>query len=90
MSRVIFYGAAPVAIAAPECVYFLPPLDELGPEHRLGRFVGWMALYCHRVGRGELSGPYEAEGAERYAREALIEEGVDGHRGWRWRRRSGW
>jgi hypothetical protein len=73
MARVIFYGADPVAIAA-ERVYLLPPLDEQGLEHPLGRFIAWMALYAHRIEEGELHGPYDPEAAERYAREALIDE----------------
>jgi hypothetical protein len=73
MARVIFYGPSPAAIAA-ERVYLLPPLDETGLEHPLGRFVAWMALYAHRVEHGDLPGPYEPEAAERYARRALIDE----------------
>src|SRR4029453_11212977 len=73
MARVIFYGPSPAAIAA-ERVYVLPPLDEAGLEHPLGRFVAWMALYAHRVERGELPGPYDPDDAERYARHALIDE----------------
>jgi hypothetical protein len=73
MARVILYGPSPVAIAA-ERVYLLPPLDATGLEHPLGRFVAWMALYAHRVEERELPGPYEPEAAERYARQALIDE----------------
>src|SRR5512132_1677627 len=73
MARVIFYGPSPAAIAA-ERVYRLPPLDEFGLEHPLGRFVAWMAVYAHRVEERELPGPYDPEAAERYARQALIDE----------------
>jgi hypothetical protein len=73
MARVIFYGPSPAAIAA-ERVYLLPPLDEFGLDHPLGRFVAWMALYAHRVEECELPGPYGPEAAERYARQALIDE----------------
>jgi hypothetical protein len=73
MARVIFYGPSPAAIAA-ERVYLLPPLDAFGLKHPLARFVAWMALYAHRVEENVLPGPYDPEAAERYAREALIDE----------------
>jgi hypothetical protein len=73
MARVIFYGPSPAAIAA-ERVYLLRPLDEAGLAHPLARFVAWMALYAHRVEHGELPGPHDPETAERYARQALIDQ----------------
>lgn len=73
MAQLIFYGPDPAAIAA-DRVYLLPPIDQLGLEHPLGRFVAWMAMYAHAIEEGELPGPYDHEGAETYARAALIDE----------------
>lgn len=75
MSNILVtYNHRPIALVNARRATLLGPIAELPAGHPQLRLTVYMAIYAHVIASGHRRGPYNDQDAQRFARDALIDQ----------------